>query len=221
MAARNKSKKSVAVVKKPVAKKPAIKVKVKATPAEMRVAIAKDVLKQLASRKFVACRGVWLRDSKLSELPDYAEARYEKDGIKKLDVCEYVNSINKCQVCALGSIFLSSVKLYNNVYMSADKDPGDEAASFFEDLASSPLKRYFSPNQLRYIEATFEGLDGVHYPDTRKEENYANAFYRLFPNTDDRLNAIMQNIVENNGTFKPETYVHKNVEKLFSVTTIG
>lgn len=215
MATRNKSKKSVVA-----AKKPAAKTKAKANPVEMRVAIAKDVLKQLAANKIVASQGVWLKDSKLSDLPAYANERYNKEGIKKLDVCEYVNAINKCRVCALGSIFLSSVKLYNNVYMSSTKDPEIEAANFFEDLSSSPLKRYFSANQLRYIEATFEGLDGVHHPNTFKEENYARAFHDLFPSTAERLKAIMQNIIENNGTFKPETYVNKNVEKLFSVVSV-
>jgi len=209
-----KSKKSTAVKKKPVVRKTSTSStqtnkptkNTTAAQQEMRIAIAKDVLKQLNAKKIIAASGTWITDSKMPDLDEYV-CDLQNKGERKFDVKNYVNKVNQCEVCALGSLFVSAVNLYNNVYISTDKNsnPQDQVWNIFTNLSSSPLKRYFSVAQLKYIEAAYEGLAGEHIPADERSEKYAEAFYLAHSNNNERLRGIMQNIIDNNGTFKPET----------------
>jgi hypothetical protein len=69
---------------------------------------------------------------------------------------------------------------------------------------NSPLLRYFTLNQIQLIEHTFEGgIGAVYWDSDHSMVNKSHAFYSRYPDSKDRLLAIMKNIVENNGTFKP------------------
>lgn len=164
---------------------------------EMRVAIAKDVISQLKAGSLQAKSGTWIQDSKLGTLEDFVEFR--NDFNKPMDACEFVNKSNKCTVCALGSVFMSSCKLFQPKVMLQS---GWEAWAIFEELEDSPLLKYFSVETLQLIEACFEGADGVHDVGTR--EGIAAAYEKSFKDPTDRLNAIMTNIIRNKGQFKPE-----------------
>jgi len=195
-----KTKKSTAVAKKPSTK----------TPAQMRVIIAKDVLAQIASRRYRPAEGSWVGDSNIGDLEYYVEGRLAEDEkLCKVDASEYVNKVKKCSVCALGAIFMSQVSNFGGVTLTDSRS----AYSVFEDLDRSPLKKYFSVSQLELIEACFEGIDGVYSTDMVKSSDRvsAQAYYICHKNATKRMTAIMNNIIRNKGTFVPSQDLTKEM----------
>lgn len=200
--------------------------KKKLTKNQMRVAIAKDVLAQMKAKKIIADVGTWMHDPKMGfmdEYVDYLVDEFIEDPSN--DSCEftefhardYTSKVKNCQVCALGSMFISAVNLYDDIKFKAD----DACASAaFEDLDKSPLKKYFSVHELKIIEAAFEGNDGCHFDDlSGKDAAVAFAYHEIFKTHKDRLSAIMKNIIRNNGVFKPDQEITKEslIERLSEV----
>lgn len=170
--------------------------------SEIRVMIAKDVLAQLKSKAYCAMQGCWVEDKKLGGFDDYCTVQFEKDeNVKAVSASEYVGKLKACKVCALGSIFVSQVRIGDDFKLSDVQNAYD----VFEWLEKSPLKRYFSVDQLELLEACFEGCNGMYGESMdRANELLANAYASEFPQDKDRLTAIMKNIVRNNGKFIPE-----------------
>ena len=187
------------------------------TKIQMRVAIAKDVIAQINSKKLIPETGVWIYDPKLGSIDDHIDNLIDKAmEDEKNDTCrfepfnarDFTKKVNKCKVCALGSIFVSAVNLYDDVEL---KD-GEEAASVFETLDLSPLSKYFSPTSLAFIECCFEGEDSAHWCDIDgKESAIAIAYHRSFRLSKERLIAIMKNIVRNKGEFIAEQDLTKEM----------
>jgi hypothetical protein len=187
--------------------------KKKLTKNQMRVAIAKDVLAQIKSKKIIPQMGVWMEDPKMGSLDDIVYNSVD-NYLDSDDTCrlmpfsaqDYTKKVKNCRVCALGSIFVSSVNLFNGV----EFDNGEEVYDCFENLKTSPLNRYFSPEELELIEGCFEGDDGAHSDklETRKR-GVAIAFKNKYPVVKKRLEAIMHNIIKNDGSFKPEQELTK------------
>jgi len=201
-----KTKKSTAVAKKPSTK----------TPAQMRVIIAKDVLAQIASRRYLPTEGSWVANSNLGGgvlyrgMDCYIGDRLAEGGrLCKIDARDYVNKVKKCSVCALGAIFMSQVSNFGGVTFT----DGSHAYDVFEDLERSPLKKYFSVGQLELIEACFEGLDGAYSGDMVKSSDRvsAQAYYICHKNATKRMTAIMNNIIRNKGTFVPSQDLTKEM----------
>ena len=195
-----KTKKSTAVAKKPSTK----------TPAQMRVIIAKDVLAQIASRRYCPAEGSWVANSNVGDMDFYIEDRLAEDEkLCKVDASEYVNKIKKCSVCALGAIFMSQVSNFGGVTFT----DGSYAYDVFEDLERSPLKKYFSVSQLELIEACFEGLAGAYSGDMTKSSDRvsAQAYYICHKNATKRMTAIMNNIIRNKGIFVPSQDLTKEM----------
>jgi hypothetical protein len=175
--------------------------KKKLTKAEMRIAIAKDVIAQIKAKKYNPMQGCWVDQVGGQDYDDWLFANPENC---KVDVQVYTKSIKKCNVCALGSLFVSAVNKYNNVYGTFNTVSTNEVFDTSETNNRSPLLRYFTLNQIRLIEATFEGgMGAVYFDYDHPMVNKSRAFYSRYPNSKDRLLAIMKNIVKNNGTFKP------------------
>jgi hypothetical protein len=169
--------------------------------AEMRVAIAKDVIAQIKAKKYNPTQGSWVDGV---DGPDYVDWLFENATTCEVDVQVYTKSIKKCNVCALGSLFVSAVNKYNNVYGTYKTVSLPSIFDFRETNNRSPLLRYFTIKQIRLIEYTFEGgMGAVCFDDDHPMVNKAYAFYSRYPDSKDRLLAIMKNIVENKGTFKP------------------
>ncbi len=195
-----KTKKSTAVAEKPSTK----------TPAQMRVIIAKDVLAQIASRRYRPAEGSWVANSNVGDLDLYIEDRLAEDEkLCKVDASEYVNKVKKCSVCALGAIFMSQVSNFGGVTFI----DGRYAYDVFEDLDRSPLKKYFSVNQLKLIEACFEGLDGIYadYIGKSSDRISAQTYYICHNDATKRMIAIMNNIIRNKGTFVPSQDLTKEM----------
>lgn len=169
----------------------------KPTKAEMRVAIMKDVLKSLPKRDVV--RGSYMRS-------DYKPTKHFDKALKGQK--ELAGMMEKeCSMCALGNIFVSRVRVTNEItlndVMCEDSDIMGEkngmARLAYTGQASRSLRKYFTFNQLELIEAAFEGFMGC-------------ADYHLnFKTPKDTLRAIAKNIIRNNGTFKPKQDMPKQV----------
>lgn len=85
-----------------------------------------------------------------------------------------------CRGCALGALFVAKS------YLSGDEwDLGD-----FYVFSDRLLSSEFSEAQRQLIENTFEGIGNHQWRDE-------------LPDDEDRMIAMMQNLVEHDGTFKP------------------
>lgn len=174
----------------------------KMTKREKRIAIAKDVISSIKSHKFIPKPGVYM-ELVFGNKQEIKERVEEKN---KLELQNLLldNSIETCNVCAIGSIFASRVCLGNSF-----KIDGDEIYSYSElilnddDMLDS-LKSIFNEKQLREIEFAFEGDDitGFFYLKPDKFHEKYTAFYDKYNNSSDRMIAIMKNIIKNEGEFK-------------------
>ena len=153
------------------------KAKKKLTKAEMRVAIAEDVLKQLRAGKITLAH-VYLRNKQ-----DYRPLTPLLRNAH--DLQEVVDKITKtCKVCQLGACLLSKARLFNKVPI--DKLTSYNRESVFGTEVYEALSDVFSDSQLNKIENAFE--DQREY----SQESDKTA-----------VEATMENIVRNRGTFKP------------------
>lgn len=180
----------------------------KMTKAQKRVEIAKDVLKQIKANKYKPTFGVWFRDSKGKYLEDFFLWETKTPLDAKKDVVDKLTGT--CDVCALGSLFISAVDKYNHTVL--DPKFGYTDVDFFTDTGKiNPLLKWFTKQQLLLIESTFEVENGAWYPEmvnpkagTHWDEKISPAirkFAMKYSNSTDRLKAIMNNIVRNKGTF--------------------
>lgn len=171
----------------------------KATKAQKRVMIAKDVLAQIKAKRYFPESGEWVRplwsgDQKSIDIKLNPNSSI-KDAFKS-------KAINSCQVCALGGLFMSCTNLNNNTTVQDLKDEtyiGDLVAD--DDKISNGLNRIFTQKQLMLIEIYFEGSQG-YFRDHLSSDEKAETFLENYSD-DERLEMIMQNIIDNDGTFKP------------------
>jgi hypothetical protein len=121
--------------------------------------------------------------------------------LRELMLSEKVAS---CNCCALGAMFMSCT-LYNNQTTAADFNHEvhwfDEYIQDGMPLANG-LNKFFSKTQLKLIEAYFEGGAGA-FDAPLTHGDKIKLWVEVYPGDQTRLAAIMQNIVDNNGTFKP------------------
>lgn len=164
--------------------------------AEKRIAIAKDVISSLRARRIIAKEGFYVQFGRL--IP-----------VKSTDKLDRVlrNTEGKCNCCAIGSCFVSMVRLGDNLTVG-EVTEDTPRTSGLEDFEIRPwLKKIFSANQLQLIEDAFEAqaynFDSGNVTLTSSARSKALAFGRQFKDSKDRLIAICRNIVSNNGTFKP------------------
>lgn len=90
-------------------------------------------------------------------------------------------NLGKCQVCALGGLLVARAVRFDKV-------------TYYDILYKPPydlLTEYFTLDQLRNIECAFEDFNDLR---TWKED---------IPDATERFKAIMQNIIDNKGTFVP------------------
>ncbi len=154
------------------------------------VAIAKDVLAQIKLQQYVPNSGAYFYDI---EDPDNPFTIAE-------DVLD-----KKCKVCALGACIVSAARLFNqDTY---------EAKPMFSSI-NEKLNGYFDHKDLLLIEYTFEeGMYGAladygnhewekYYSTFDKVTRNAAILYgRSYHYSNERLVAIMRNIIRNKGSF--------------------
>lgn len=173
----------------------------KLTKAEMRVAVAKDVIAQIKAGRYEVQTGAYFNISE--RVSDFFRGLFGL-GIKdvgKEQMKDYMKEITAepCTVCAKGAAFLSYVKLFNKTPMSrifdgdgdffGDADPTDNGFDLFGDKAEM-------------MEAAFEG-DDINGVLSEAALEKALDFNARYGDAESRLIAIMKNVIKNNGTFKP------------------
>jgi len=174
----------------------------KMTPAQKRVAIAKDVLSQIRSKK-ITPKHLEYYQNKAAERKKLCSAI--KSAEPNSELRDVLKKVPSCNVCARGAIFVSAIKLFNNF---AVKKLGnvDEDFPIDTDSIFSIGGRYFSKKQALLIEVAFEGrIDVLDYDerDALSNDQYDAAvdFYKSFKNAKDRMVGIMKNIIKNKGEF--------------------
>ena len=166
----------------------------KLSPEKKRVAIAKDVLKQLELGQIKASTGAYFAPVD----GDFYVRRGMLD--PQIELGAFLEQ-EECQACAIGSVFIAATKKADECRLSG----------FVASRASmtSYLSQWFTNVQLTLMECAFECSDmfarkgGLEAFDSRVRA--AVAFGNGFDYADDtgRLKAIMENIIANSGEFRP------------------
>lgn len=221
----------------------------KATKAEKRVLIAKDVIAQIKAKRYIPYCGAFVKAT--------FDPKVYKKTVSGTDICEYLhdpdvkdmqenwnltdaetkevidfvekplreaffdNTVQSCDVCALGGIFMSCTLFNNKTKLNALGPEGEAAdlgnAIVYDKSISNGLMKFFSYNQLELIENAFENGKGYFrtnpYANNSEITDINGKRFRQYytygdryPNSSDRLIAIMKNIIKNKGTFIPEKF---------------
>lgn len=175
----------------------------KMSAAQKRIAIAKDVLASLKAKKYTAKHRTYC-------------AFYFKDkkkvptGTVELQDVLLSKNLTSCNVCAMGSVFMAKVSLGNSCKIDIPSHFGFTSIENFNNIVGDAedivdnMKGIFTEKQLREIEYAFEGEDIINMFDDKplSFHDKMKDFYIRNKSADVRLKAIMDNIVENEGTFK-------------------
>lgn len=170
------------------------------SPKKRRVAIAEDVISGLAAKRLLATCGSYIT-SAYAEI-EAKEGQSLGDDVEVCDLQKVIASTMKsCEVCAKGAMFIAAVEKFNNVKV-LDLQVGDNPLRKFDDDEDvcTHLENYFSRDQLDLIEVAFEG-SSMSLDENTEECQVALAYQHRYTDVSDRMTAIMENIVKNNGTF--------------------
>lgn len=172
--------------------------------SERAVAVAKDVLKHLDTLRMT--QGDYL--SGTLKLPAEQIGKIDA-GTQMQTLCDVATE--RCRVCAIGACFLSHVRLFNEVslgdvlgrqmfeYRKADAEY--LPFSIVDTVMRRYLDDYFGRQNLQLIEAAFERCTGYAYGHHQAYD--AVEFGAKFALATNRMQAIMENVIANNGTFIP------------------
>ena len=153
-----------------------------------RIAIARDLIERVKQKKLRVAQSFWVHFDGLQEVPEG-------------DLCSLADK-EPCQVCALGGLFMETLykhgSLLNNILQPYNGGYGIDLKRI-----RSSLDDIFSDKQLKLIECAFEKGDGWYGYVTSE----ARDFGRRYKNDDERLIAIMENLVFNCGTYDPSNPV--------------
>lgn len=144
---------------------------------ERRVQVAKDVIKQLNLKRIQAETGMYCGIYSISP-----EADKQKELSKLLK-----KESKPCVVCGIGALFVAKVYRENKLDATAYKLPNYKSTTDIcvgRPKIVSYVRDAFNARQLDQIEEWFEGNSEVQ---------------RNYPNDEDRLRAIMEHIIKNEG----------------------
>lgn len=165
----------------------------KLTAAQKRVAIAKDVLKQIAMRKYRVRLGRYISWLEPKSLP-VCELIF-----KQSTLCD--PNRQACRVCAIGGAIASGIRLFDKKITGPLMGQGMQAGGI--------VSEWFTPAQALLIEAAFEstcsqtmqGFDGNFT--TIEDHARCIAFRARHRSPVSRAKAIFRNIIANKGEFVP------------------
>ena len=188
----------------------------KLSAPKKRVAIAKDVIKQLGIKNFEACTGTYVYPratdiGKLQELDTNTNKQQANLLISQ--------GIVSCDVCAKGAIFMSHVMKTNNcsvkkiAYSNHNREVTARVSEFFDKDQLNLIEAAFEEESEMYSEDAIDDLDTGDdlwdVPDPKGVEKVeklatkAEKFGNKYKTPHNRLIGIMKNIIKNKGTFKP------------------
>lgn len=174
-------------------------------PANLqRIRVAKDVIAQVRLEKYKANRGAYI-----------SQLRTNNNVENQDDVKKNFDKIKSCEVCALGACLLSTVKFKNTLQFQVLRQADEDGDFGYNKQIQNLLSSLFSPVQLLLIEMAFEKSTSIGFfaekvdntgslydIDWRIKDDAVTFGYK-YNSHHDRLIAIMENIIDNNGTFKP------------------
>lgn len=189
----------------------------KMSPVEKRMQIARDVLFQLDSGKLIAAHRLWLGANESDDVSFISDNEIKKN----VELQDILSKRKECYGCALGGMFMCAVeranklkvnKLSLNTNTSKNTIHGNDVFSY--------MKKFFSNKQLFLIEIAFEGGDGACYTNgdssiTTNDDHLlsvnmddyegsdASRFVSYVEDPSEKMRLIMENIVANKGTFRP------------------
>ena len=167
----------------------------KLTKTEKRIAIAKDVIAQIKSKRLLPQIG---NGFLLPRMTNFENSW--ADGYTNLQVGTILAD-RKCEVCALGAMFVSTIDMRDQATCNSLRVP--RVDSIRRTQIHEYLDDIFSVSQLTIIERAFE-VDKLDFDDESVAGALAcEAFGLAIDDASDRLIAIMTNIIENKGQFKP------------------
>ena len=144
----------------------------KANKAQKRVMIAQDVLAQLKAKRYVAESGCWVQ-ANYNPTVTLAEIKYD-DSVQELFA---EKTIESCNVCALGGLFMSCTNLNNNTLLEELDDVSEDLGNLIdeEEKLSNKLNKIFSIPQLKWIETYFEANGGYFrdYDEDNRIKNFS------------------------------------------------
>lgn len=160
----------------------------------VRVQGAKDALALLETNAVIARKGSYLDSWVLHEVG----LTWGAEGHRQ--VCEFTRKLKKCSACAIGTLFVAMVNKHNDLQINDYR-----AASLKTGACHVYLQRFFEPKQLGLIEAAFEmsNVQASIKNCTLDEVRSAIKFGRKHQKSHDRMVAILNNIIENDGEFVP------------------
>ncbi len=167
----------------------------KLSPSEKRVQIARDVIAQLKSKRLDANYGTWL--------DGYDKSLFDNSDLEKdSDLKDILAKTETCIGCAVGGLFMCAVKRADSPIRVSNLFEVDSYQLGMND-AFSYLKKFFSEDQLELIECAFERNNGAVY---RHDDlgKIAKQFVKDVDDPQTRMRLIMENIIDNDGTFEPE-----------------
>ena len=173
----------------------------KLSKIEKRIEIAKDVISQVKAEKFIAKCGIYFSTESFNEFGQEESAQQILLGDKA----------PKCTVCALGGITLSTIRKNNAVKIGVLQVKGGAANQ--RKLVADKTHNIFTKTQLDMMEIAFERqvMDRENPYFTNQDYPFNNTmigqkaidFGSKYADINDRLVAIMENLIANNGIFKP------------------
>ena len=181
----------------------------KLSKPQKRVAIAKDVIAQIKIGRYVANVGAYIDSINFKNDLEMGE-------MKNKDIQKNFGKIENCTVCAMGACLMSATKFANKLNF---RDIGGSTDDLDNKKVKDLFSKLFSPEQLLMIETAFEG-EGESWNDESRvaydlfnlNKGYfkgsdmlraSDSFGNGYEEDDEKLIAIMQNIIDNKGTFKP------------------
>lgn len=169
----------------------------KMAPHRKRIAIAKDVIMQTMVGGLIRPKaGVYLTLKGDTSIVGPCAP----DSSKKIELVDALNDgkVTGCTACALGSMLVCTALRRDNVSVAA-------AEACFGKSIGKELSDFFHIEQIEMIECAFErSYMHAHY-DRMYSTPIMNAikFGAKYRWPGQRLRAIMQNIIDNDGTFIP------------------
>lgn len=114
-------------------------------------------------------------------------------GVKKGDLRTQIPNL-RCNVCAVGAMFLADIARRNKYSVTPYSESSVTKGDYWNCGRSKVLHRlrdFFSDAQLDLIET-----------------HYEYEWFQEIPDDELRMNAIMENIIKNKGTFKPKPRIY-------------
>lgn len=194
------------------------------TKAERKVAIAKDVIASLHAMTVRSGFGYIVEQGDKINIPVLREFGIDDQLIAR-------KAKEKCTVCARGAMMLCKIDKFNHftfdkcVSGSSWHNPAENFDDITQDDTAAALADAFTEDELQDIEACFELCIADNKEDEFENDyNYYNYYggfsggkssydkaydkyqrhWEAIDDDKDRLMAIMQNIIDHKGEFKPE-----------------